>query len=195
MHTILAGRFQEIEQANAAMQALRDAGFGAADMTSFFVNPRGQHDLYPVGGDADDSAQAHQAPQGLGAGSAIGGVVGAAIGVAAVPLVGPGAAVAGAAVAAGVGAYAGSLIGTLNRLGEPVSAADDNANQKSAQEACPPRKAGMLVAVAADDALLQDKALDVLRAQGAVDLERNSGRIEAGNWTDFDPLRPLHLVR
>ncbi|MDB5806408.1 MAG: hypothetical protein JWN73_3730 [Betaproteobacteria bacterium] len=192
--TILAGRFEQIAQADAALSALRDAGFTADETASFFVNPRGQHALYPIGGDTDDSRAAHQAPAGSGAGTAIGGVLGAALGAAALPVAAPAAVVVGAAVAAGVGAYGGSLIGTLNKLGDEVPPDQKEAAEKSAEEHMPPRKAGMLVAVAADASELQDKAADVLRAQGAMDIERSSGEIAGGDWVDFDPLKPVCLL-
>jgi hypothetical protein len=102
--------------------------------------------------------------------------------------------VAGAAVAAGVGAFGGSLIGTLNKLGEEVPPDQEHAAEKAAEEHTPPRRAGMLVAVAADAADLQDKAAEVLRAHGAMDIERSSGEIAGGDWVDFDPLTPMYLL-
>ena len=80
------------------------------------------------------------------------------------------------------------------KVGEPAAADDAHGTDAVAQEEALPRKAGMLVAVAADAADLQDKAVQVLREQGAADIERSSGEIAGGDWTDFDPLRPVALV-
>ncbi|HEY4374460.1 MAG TPA: hypothetical protein VGN52_21240 [Burkholderiales bacterium] len=194
MSTILAGRFEQQDQANAALAALRDAGFDSQLTSSFFLNPRGQHALTPIGGDADDSRAAHQAPKGSGMGAAAGGVLGAALGVAAIPVAGPAAAAAGAVVAAGVGAYTGSLIGTLNKLGEPVPSGQEDAGAKAAEEHAPPRHAGMMVAVVAPTLEAQDAAFEALQISGAMEIEQSEGEIAGGNWVDFDPNRPLHLI-
>jgi hypothetical protein len=58
----------------------------------------------------------------------------------------------------------------------------------------PVRKSGMLVAVAADDAALQDRAINALQSLGAADIEREEGTIENGDWVDFDPVAPPVLV-
>lgn len=194
MSIIIAGRFEQQDQAQTALIALREAGFDPLLTTSFFLNPRGQHALTPVGGDADDSRAAHQAPKGTGLGAATGGVLGAALGLASMPLTGPAAAAAGAVVAAGVGAYTGSLIGTLNRLGEPVPPDQKDAGAKAAEEEAPPRHAGMMVAVVAPDIAAQDAAFDALHASGAVEIEHSEGEIRDGDWVDFDPNRPLRLL-
>lgn len=194
MNTILAGRFEQQDQANAALAALRDAGFDTPLMTSFFLNPRGQHALTPIGGDTDDSRAAHQAPKGSGIGAAAGGVVGAALGAAAIPVAGPAAVAAGAMVAAGVGAFTGSLVGTLNKLGEPVPAEQKDAGAKAAEEEAPPRHAGMMVAVLTPTLEAQDAAFEALNACGAVEIEKSEGEITGGNWIDFDPNRPLRLL-
>jgi hypothetical protein len=195
MSPILAGRFEQQDAADGAVAALVEAGFDPAQTATFYVNPRGQHNLTPIGGDTDDSRAAHQAPQGSGAGAAIGGVIGAVLGAASLPVAGAPAAVAGAAVAAGVGAYAGSLIGTLNKLGESVPANQSDAPEKAAEEEAPPRHAGMLVAVIVPTGETQDLAYDVFSARGAVDIEENEGEILGGNWVDFDPNKPLRLLR
>ena len=37
----------------------------------------------------------------------------------------------------------------------------------------------------------QETAIRILREHGATDTERTDGTIVAGNWIDFDPLRPV----
>ena len=52
----------------------------------------------------------------------------------------------------------------------------------------------MLVAVGAASSSEEEKAITVLRAQGAVDIERAQGSITQSQWNDFDPLDPPALV-
>jgi hypothetical protein len=193
MSTIIAGRFQGQDEAQAALHALMQAGLPEEHTALFFVNPPGQHDLYPVGGDSDDSPGAHRAPEGAATGAAVGGAVGLLVG-GVVPAIVPAVALAGAAVGAGLGAYTGSLLGTLNHLGEPVKPGSDGAAEHAAQEQQPLRHSGMLVAAETPDEAARDLAMRVLREQGAVDIEENEGHIVAGQWRDFDPLEPPHLI-
>jgi hypothetical protein len=48
MTPIIAGRFEQEAQAEAALAALRHGGFDAADVTVFLVNPAGRHGAYPA---------------------------------------------------------------------------------------------------------------------------------------------------
>ena len=109
MTTIITGNFQQQDEAQQAMSELTGAGFTADQTTTFFVNSPGQHDLYPIGGDEDESPGTEDAAVGSASGAAVGGAIGIAVGLATLPVPGPGAAVG----AAGVGAYAGSLYGAL----------------------------------------------------------------------------------
>jgi hypothetical protein len=187
MTTIISGTFQQQEAAQSAWSALAAAGAGRT--TRFFVNPPGQHDLYPGGGDEDKSAGTDDAGGGAAAGAAVGGSIGVAVGIATLPLLGP----AAVAAAAGVGAYAGSLYGALGNIDDKNTGVDTVANQvPSGGDAV--RKSGMLVAIAAPTAAEQDAAIRILRAHGATDIERAEGTIVAGEWTDFNPLAPLRLV-
>ena len=99
MTRIVAGVFDDGQSAAAAAHALREAGFEAADLDQFALNPPGRHNRLPLGGDEDADAKAE---------------VGAVAGLAAMPLVGP-IAVAGGAAA---GAYAGSLAGAVEKMGD-----------------------------------------------------------------------------
>jgi hypothetical protein len=56
------------------------------------------------------------------------------------------------------------------------------------------RRPGMVLAVAVDKPADEARALDVLRRQGASDLETAEGHVEHGDWVDFDPLSSPHLV-
>ena len=199
MTPIIAGRFEQGAQAEAAVAALCHAGFDAADVTTFFVNPAGQHATYPIGGDRDASPGAKHAHTGALKGAAVGTAVGVGVGVAVSPLMGPAAIVAGA----GAGAYAGSLVGALGKMEEKPAAAkpDEHVVEPAATVAAPRdtdtasvRSSGIFVAVRAVEFAKRVAAVNVLRAKGAQDIERADGTWQAGQWIDFDPLKPPLLV-
>ena len=82
MSLIVAGRFTTFADAEAAANRLFEAGFVQEDVTLFFVNPRGQHARFPIGGDRYVDPEAARTSKGAGKGGAIGAVIGAVIGVA-----------------------------------------------------------------------------------------------------------------
>ena len=197
MTPIIAGRFEQSSQAEEAVAALRKRGFGTEDVTVFFVNPPGQHARYPIGGDRDASPGAKHAQSGALKGVALGSAVGVGVGIAAAPLLGPAAVLAGAAA----GAYAGSLSGALGDMEEKPSAAKPESEivepvavTGSPEQTSRPRVGGMLVAVRAVEFATRVDAVNVLRAEGAHDIERADGTWQGGHWVDFDPLKPLLLV-
>jgi hypothetical protein len=190
MTTIIAGSFQQQDKAQTAMAELARAGFPAAETTLFFVNPPGQHDRYPIGGDASESSGTHEAPNGTAAGAAVGGAVGAAVGIATLPVLGPAAAVAGA----GIGAYTGSLYGALNKVGDATEPNADSTSRKAERVEPQTRKSGVLVAVCARAPEQQASAIRILRAHGAADIERVEGTITGGQWADFNPITPITPV-
>jgi len=160
MNTIIAGRFQRQDQADEAMAELVLSGFESQQVTSFFVDPGGQHDLYPIGGDEDESRGTHDASSGSASAAAVGGGVGLAVGIATLPVLGPGAAVA----AVGVAAYTGSLVGALGRMG--ASEPDNKASRiQSERDDALLRKSGMLVAVCAPTSAQQTTAIQILCAR------------------------------
>jgi hypothetical protein len=190
MNTIIAGRFQRKDQAEEAMAQLVLSGFASEQVTSFFVNPGGQHDLYPIGGDEDESRGTHDASSGAASAAAVGGGVGLAVGIATLPIVGPGAAVA----AVGVAAYTGSLVGALGRMGAPSGPDNEATRVQSELDDALLRKSGMLVAVCAPTSAEQTTAIRVLCAQEAVDVEQAKGTFNEGHWVDFNPLTPVTPV-
>lgn len=182
MRTIVAGRFGQQAEVQEAIAQLLGAGFSQDQISSFYVNPAGQHDRYPVGGDRDKSPGAEQSSAGTAAGAATGGSIGAAVGAATAPVTGP----LGAVTGAFVGAHIGSLVGTLGMMKEDGDATDENP--------VPVRQAGMLVAVGVSEPPDEARAIDVLRSLGAADIERTEGTIVNGDWQDFDPVVPPSLV-
>ena len=188
MAKILAGRFDTHEQAEAAVNALKGAGFGTLDVTSFYVNPPGQHAQYPIGGDAHHDEGTKEAGPAAARTAALGGAAGLALGTAAGAAIGgPGFVAAGAIAGAGVGGYVGALGGGLkgSRGGDPGEATVEEPVEGPA---------GVMVAVCISDARAEDQAVQVLRAQGAQDIERAEGEWRDGAWVDFDPRRTRLLL-
>lgn len=177
MTKILAGVFDDEQTATAVAHELREAGFEAADLDQFSLNPPGQHQGLASGGDETADPKARGGDSGAVKGAAIGSAIGAVAGLAATPLVGP-IAVAGGAAA---GAYAGSLAGAVNRMGD-----DRPAPQ--------PRPAGVMVAVNTESPEDEELAVDVLRDHGARMIERADGAWRNGKWADFDPVRPPDVI-
>jgi hypothetical protein len=193
MNTIIAGRFELQDQGEEVLRALRGAGFPRDAITLFYVNPDGQHDIYPIGGDDDDSPGARDADKGALAGGGLGAAAGLAAGAAAAAVAGP----VGVAAAVGVGAYTGSLAGAVNstnKESEVDEAAEEGENTRKLTE----RHAGIHVAVRVDGAGAPDDgqaiAVSTLQSHGARDIEQAEGLLEEGNWKDFDPREVVHLV-
>ncbi|UVW30154.1 hypothetical protein [Massilia sp. H6] len=176
MSTIIAGRFQLQDEVDRAREELAAAGFDTDRISAFYLSQPGQHDQTPIGGDHLLSPGAKETPEGVVKGVAAGGAVGVAIGAATSPVTGP----LGPIVGGLVGGHVGSLFSftKMKERGEP---------EEGGENRIPPREAGMLVAVAFDDADQADRAIDVLRQLGAHRLERAEGNIVDGDWADFDP--------
>jgi hypothetical protein len=181
MTTIIAGRFELQDHADAAAVALARAGFASERISVFYNSSAGQHDQTAIGGDRDQSPGAENTGVGNAAGIATGGAIGAAVGAVTTPLTGP----IGAVTGAFVGGHIGQLVGAMNATKDDGGGAGENR--------IPVRQAGMMVAVAVDEGM-QDKALDALRSVGAADLEVGEGNIVAGDWADFDPVTPPRFV-
>lgn len=179
MSSIILGRFQLADETEQAVGELVQAGYPREAIATFYLNPAGQHDLYPVGGDRDKSPGAKDTDAGAAAGAATGAVAGATAGAPA----GPGGTVLGGLV----GAHLGSLVGTLN------STDDTDDGSRHAQET-EVRKAGMRVAVAVHGKPQENEAIALLHSLRAADIERSEGTITNGDWDDFDPLAPPHYV-
>jgi hypothetical protein len=188
MSTIIAGHFQLQEDTNRARDALLAAGFPVQQISTFFVNPPGQHHTFELGGDRDKSPGAKETDAGIAKGVATGGAVGAVIGAVSAPVTGP----LGAVVGALVGGHVGSLY-SFSHMKEAGEAEPGSIANQVEQ-----RPSGMLVAVAlpeTDDLLaLEQRAIDVLRQQGAHHIEEAEGTIVDGDWQDFNPLSLPVLV-
>jgi len=180
MTTIIAGGFDVYSKTQAAVERLRAAGIADENLCEFRVNPPGEHDRTPIGGDHQESAGAQHAESGAAKGGMIGAVVGAAAGVAATPLLGPAGIVAGA----GVGGYTGSLVGSLSEV--------SSESQPDNEEV---RPAEALVAVNVGGGTVSaDGVILIFEECGARQIERADGVWTNGAWADFDPVRPPHLI-
>lgn len=179
MQTIIAGRFEQQSDTEHAVRSLADAGFLQDHITSFYLNPPGRHDTYPIGGDEDISPGAEQTPGGIAAGTAAGGAVGAAVGAATVPVTGP----LGPVVGAFVGAHIGN---TAAGIGSMHHSDPDDAPHE--------RHWGMMVAVGVENEDQANQAEQMLRSLGAEDIERATGTIEDGDWVDFNPTSSPHYT-
>lgn len=182
MSSIIVGRFQLQDEVEHAVDQLVLSGHPRALIATFYLNPAGQHDLYPIGGDRDKSPGARQTDVGVVAGASAGAVVGAGAGALLTPVTGP----AGPILGTLAGAHVGALIGGLDATADSSDGTHANENQV--------RQAGMRVAVASADDAQQVRILATLSELGAMDIESGTGTIIDGDWKDFDPLTPPHYI-
>jgi hypothetical protein len=91
--------------------------------------------------------------------------------------------------AAGDAAFPAAVGNADNRINPETPAARDALRRRE-----PSRKTGLMIATAAAASRDEAAAVRILRAHGAVDIERAEGTIAAGEWTDFNPLTPPKLV-
>lgn len=183
MSLIVAARFDTFDAAQNAATALMNAGVAEDDLHTFFVNPAGFHDRYPLGGDSAADPDSKGAPFGAIGGAAALGIVGAVVGgiLAASFAESPWLIIPGA----GVGAYIGSLAGSVRMLGRPKPRRSiEEATENHRHEG---RKSGVVLAV--HTAREHEKRIaSLLREAGGVEVERAQGRWRNGKWEDFDPL-------
>ncbi|HUQ29436.1 MAG TPA: hypothetical protein VM051_12635 [Usitatibacter sp.] len=176
MSKIVAGAFQVVTEAEEALRRLQDAGVDLDYICTFRVNPAGEHDRLPIGGDhlaSDGSKHAHG---GAATGAAVGAVIGGTVGAVAGP--------AGIAAGAGVGAYTGSLVGSLGEIGDEPS--PDHADV---------RPACNLVAVNVDSSgVSEDTIVRTLEQCGALMVERAEGTWSEDAWADFDPTTRPNVI-
>lgn len=186
MALIVAARFDTFEEAERAAASLMDRGVTGDDLHTFFVNPAGWHDRYPLGGDRAADPNSKGAPATAVAGAAIVGVAGAVLGGAVAWLFSAPALLIVGGIA--VGAYIGSLAGAMYSLGRPRQRGRFEAARAKATEG---RKAGVLLAVHTTPEK-QSEFATLLRNAGGQEVERAHGRWSQGRWEDFDPTRGPH---
>jgi len=185
MGYIVAGYLQQQDQVNEVINQLVGSGFAKEKISAFYVNPPGQHDLYPIGGDQDESPGAKESADGLATGITTGSVIGAALGSATTPLVGPLGPITGGLV----GAHIGSLVGSMSSMKDKGDREEGDATNTK-----PQRHSGMVVAIDLADSTMEGDVIRVLQTHGADQIERAQGHISNGDWVDFDPLTPPTLI-
>ncbi|HUH59698.1 MAG TPA: hypothetical protein VL001_06420 [Candidimonas sp.] len=195
MSLIVAARFETFDAAEKAASALARAGVAPDALHTFFVNPAGAHDRYPVGGDRAADPQAKGAPFGAVGGAAAVGIVGALVGGviaftfadSMLPIV----------AGAGVGAYIGSLAGAVHSLGGKKQIDHSRHRQgprvpaEEIQEG-QGHPSGVMLAVHTSPEHEKHIAA-ILRDNGGTAVERAQGRWRDGKWEDFDPLADPEL--
>lgn len=184
MSKAVVGLMDNRAEAEMVVRELIESGFDR-DLLGIMANDEqrqtdGPRRTYGDDAEADTGAGALT---GMGAGAAIGGIGGLAIGVAglAIPGIGPIIAagpLAAALAGAGVGAVAGGAVGALTNLGVPEDEAGHYAEGV--------RRGGVLVTVEADDEEDAERAVDVMRAHGAVDIDERAAEWRTTGWTRFD---------
>jgi len=181
----VVGLFDNTQDAQGAVQALRNAGFTADDISIVANNARG--DVATGDGGDGGSEAAEGAGAGATGGAVLGGLGGLLVGLGALAIPGIGPVVAAGTLAttlgttlagAGLGAAAGGLVGALVGAGIPEEDAGVYAEGV--------RRGGALVTVQAgtdDDA---DRAADILDQYGVVDIDERSENYRSGGWNGFD---------
>ncbi len=196
MKTLIVGHYDLQDEAEIAARDVLRAGFSARETCLFYLNPQGQHALHPVGGDEDESPGTHDAQSGAVRGAAGGAGAGVLVGAATIPVLGP----AGPLLGAAVGAYTGSLVGALNHMEEPPETradtprADTPHTRATSDTEFEARKSGYLLAVAVQTPMERKYAIEILGERAHL-LEEAEGNLQNGEWTDFDPLAPGHVIR
>ena len=165
MATIIAASFQLQSQAENTVEKLIRAGFASEKVSSFYVNPPGQHALYPIGGDH------YQSP-------AIAGKEGNS-----------------APLETAFAEVAEAVIGVQHDKDSSVDTAPINNTIGSAStDTKPSHRAGMMVAVEVAGQADQDKVVALLTQLDAHNIEKAEGEIVDGEWLDFDPFsEPRYL--
>lgn len=187
----LIGLFDHRDQAEQAVRALLDAGFRQGDIS---VTMQDRDEMRAMA-ESTGTQAAEGAGAGAVAGTVLGGIAGLLVGagllvipglgpiLAAGPFaaaIGSAAAIAGTAAAgAGIGAAAGGLVGALVGLGIPEEEANVYAEGV--------RRGGILVLLRTADTSEYDRAREILRQNGAVDVEARAGEYRMGGWRAFDP--------
>lgn len=188
----IAGLFDNLEAAHAALRDLRALGLSSSDVSLVAHDAAGEYgqalgrtDLSTTPADNGDATAA-----GAGMGAVLGGLTGMLVGLGALMLpgigpvlaAGPLATVLSGLIGAGVGAVggglAGGLIGALVDLGVPEDQAQYYAEGV--------RRGGALVtARVGDKQASQVRA--ILNRHHAVDVDQRATDWRSGGWTGYDP--------
>jgi len=179
----VVGLFDSMQDAQGAVQELRNGGFSANDISIVANNASGQYSTSDGGG----SEAAEGAGAGATGGAILGGLGGLLVGLGALAIPGIGPVVAAGtlatalgttAVGAGLGAAAGGLVGALVGAGIPEEDAGVYAEGV--------RRGGALVTVQAETDSDADRAADILDRYNVVDIDERSSNYRSGGWSGYD---------
>jgi len=188
MAKTIVGSFDSFDEAQRVARELMDEGYAGSDINVVASNIRGEF--------REDErvkvVDTHNATTGAVAGGVLGGAAGLAVSLMGLTVPGLGPIIAAGPLAAtlsgaGAGVVAGGLIGGLTELG--VSKPDAEYYAEAV------RRGGALVTVRADDDAA-DRAVDIMREHGAVDIDKRASRWREKGWTGWDDdadLRPYSL--
>jgi hypothetical protein len=187
MAKLVTGRIDDADELQSILSALDAAGFERHEYGTFYVGPAGQHDIFPLGGDAYRDKATEESAGGAATGAAMGGAAGLAIGaVGAVAL--PVAGIAAALAGAGVGAYVGSLMGAMSQTRHAR-------RSESTQEHPVEPQGGVRIAVNVERAGTELRATEILRNAGAEEIAPAHGEWHDGQWKNYDPRVPADQTR
>jgi len=166
-HKTVVALFDDMTQANRAVEELDRAGVPRNDISLIAGNESGRYQNYLTRDDEGKTGKG--AATGAGAGAAIGGGLGLVAGLTALAIPGFGPIIAAGPIAAaltgaGIGAAAGGLIGGLRNAGVPESDARYYAEGV--------KRGGVLVTVRTDDRMV-DRVSDILDDAGARDVDED----------------------
>jgi len=173
--TIVAS-FDSYPTAQRVARALMDEGYMSRDIGLMASNAAGDYR------GTDDEKDSRAATCAL-TGGVVGGAAGLAASLMALTIPGLGAIVAaGPLIAmvtgAGAGAVAGGLVGSLTEAG--VSAQQANYYAETV------RRGGAIVTVKVDESRA-DRAAEIMRSNGAIDLDERVARWREEGWEGWDP--------
>jgi S-formylglutathione hydrolase FrmB len=187
MAKLVTGRIEHADELERTLAALADAGFDRREYGAFYVGPAGQHDTFPIGGDAYRDKATEESGGGAAKGAALGGAAGLAVGaVGAIAL--PVAGIAAALAGAGVGAYVGSLMGAMSQTRHA-------GRSESTPEHPVEPQGGLRIAINVERPGTEARAMDILRQSGAEDIVPAEGEWRDGQWKDYDPRVPADQTR
>ena len=178
MTRTVVGSFDGYYAAQRAAHALLEDGFREEELSVIASNVAGNYT--PDGLPGDEAAS--NAATGAVAGGLMGGAAGVVLSMVTLAIPGLGPIVAAGPLLAGLtgasaGAVAGGVIGALTDEGVPQEHATYYAEAV--------RRGGALVIVRIDD-VRADRAAEILRANGGIDIDERATRWRDNGWTGWD---------
>jgi len=178
MAKTVVGLFDNMTEAQGAVEELTAAGLSRNDISIIAGNEAGRHQEYVAGEEHEEHGRGSAVGKGAGIGAAVGGGFGLIAGLTSLAIPGFGAVIAAGPIAAaltgaGIGAVAGGVIGGLTSAG--VSKEDAEYFAEGV------RRGGVLVTVRADDDMA-DAAASIMDNHNAQDVQKKAAEWRAAGW-------------